>query len=293
MIHCDVLEFLTSFLLSQVKRLLRFVNKTTTLLSKTPTTLYKSIGTKMANSTRRIPSFQAFLFVFSLVLWRASSFVGRQYRFHEPSSQSCPVFLSESTDILEGAPEGFQETASSGEAVMIEELPEGKDSRTLYEILGAPATATRAELKKCYVAMAKLSHPDARMSSDPMTFGQNIDFNEIAQAWRILGDPKLRKRYDRELRAQAFAESAQRFTNENLERAVPAVANMMDKVAAPFLRRTTATTWAMGNAVAQGVSNENGGLSDAFKKAVQAGQEAGRFIDSVELTEKSQRLEER
>jgi hypothetical protein len=229
-------------------------------------------------SPRRIPFFQALLFVFSLIMWRASSFMGREFRIHEPQ-QAGPVVLSESRN-------------SFPEEAIMEEPVEDKDSRSLYEILGAPATVTRAELKKRYIELAKISHPDSQISSDATT-SQQVDFNEIAQAWRILGDAKLRKRYDRELRAQAFTESAQRFTNENLERAVPAVASMMDKVAAPFLRRTTATTWAMGNAVAQGVSNENGGLTDAFKKAVHAGQEAGRFIDGVELVEKSQRLEER
>jgi hypothetical protein len=244
-------------------------------------------------SPRRTPFFQAFLFVFSLILRRASSFMGREFRIHEPP-QAGPVVLSESRNSWEGAPEDFRETFPE-EAMMeepVEELVEDKDSRTLYEILGAPATATRAELKKRYIELAKISHPDSQISSDATT-SQTVDFNEIAQAWRILGDAKVRKRYDRELRAQAFTESAQRFTNENLERAVPAVASMMDKVAAPFLRRTTATTWAMGHAVAQGVSNENGGLTDAFKKAVLAAQEAGRFIDGVELAEKSQRLEER
>jgi hypothetical protein len=238
---------------------------------------------------RKIPFFQAFLFVFSLSMWRASSFMGREFRIHEPQ-QAGPVVLSESRKSWEGASEDDKETFPE-EAIMAEPV-EDKDSRTLYEILGAPATATRAELKKRYIELAKISHPDSQISSDATT-SQDVDFNEIAQAWRFLGDTKLRKRYDRELRAQAFTESAQRFTNANLERAAPAVASMMDKVAAPFFRRTTATTWAMGHAVAQGVSHENGNLTDAFKKAVHAGQVAGRFIDGVELAEKSQRLEER
>ena len=75
------------------------------------------------------------------------------------------------------------------------------------------------------------------------------------------------------------------------------------KVAVPFLRRTTATTVAVGQAVAQGIANTNKEDNDSKKKrdvvadtlinAVEAGQKAGRAIDSIELTEKSLELEER
>eukprot|EP00980_Cylindrotheca_fusiformis_P004675 scaffold992_cov116-Cylindrotheca_fusiformis.AAC.10 len=238
-------------------------------------------------SFTRIPGLQAFLVLLSLTLWSASSFLGHQFRIHEP--------LRLRLESLEGVSVASSVDNEAAAAPIVEDPI--KDTRTLYEILGAPATANRTELKKCYVALAKLSHPDAQISRmDPQQqsmeamANSKLDFNEIAQAWRILGDAKLRKRYDRELRAQAFAESAQRFTNENLERAVPVVASMMDRMAAPFLRRTTATTWAVGNAVAQG---RGSGWTDAFQKAVQAGQEAGRFIDSVELAEKSLELEKR
>jgi len=76
------------------------------------------------------------------------------------------------------------------------------------------------------------------------------------------------------------------------------MAEMMDKVAVPFLRRTTATTWAVGQAVAAGVSDvtskqENVKWQDAFVKAVQAGRQAGRVIDSMELEEKSKELDGR
>jgi curved DNA-binding protein CbpA len=175
-----------------------------------------------------------------------------------------------------------------------------EDTITLYEILGAPATATRAELKTRYVELAKISHPDAQISSSSSSSSNSsnvidgkVDFNEVAQAWRVLSDSKLRKKYDRELRAAAFSERAQAFANENLEKAVPAMADMVD-IAAPFLRRTTVTTFAVGQAVAQGLNRgQPDGLSDTLKKAVRAGQDAGRVVDSIELSEKSQQLEER
>jgi hypothetical protein len=84
---------------------------------------------------------------------------------------------------------------------------------------------------------------------------------------------------------------------------------MMDKVAVPFLRRTTATTWAVGQAVAKGVTqmsqkpmngnnsekdqNKSIAIADALLNAIQAGQQAGRVIDTIELNEKSLELQER
>jgi curved DNA-binding protein CbpA len=128
--------------------------------------------------------------------------------------------------------------------------------KTLYEILRVNPLATRTEIKKQYFKLAKLSHPDAQINyqGDTRDDDEIPDFQAIAEAWKILGNSKLRKRYDRELRAKQWSESAQRFTNERLEQAVPVALDMMDKVAVPFLRRTTATTFAVTQAIASGVS---------------------------------------
>lgn len=233
------------------------------------------------------------LLLCSIVLARTVAYIPyqRTIRIFSNQRRHCYDTILHST--IPSGPNQFQEPpeelSDNDESVI-------KEDRTLYEILGAPATATRAELKMKYVKLAKLSHPDAQISrnSGLESLGtSNIpDFNEIASAWRILGDAKLRKRYDRDLRAKAFAEAAERFASKNLEKAAPAVASMMDNVAVPFLRRTTATTLAVGQALSKNEGSK-GGLTDAFKKAVQAGQNAGRFVDSMELSEKSNKLKER
>ncbi|CAJ1923858.1 unnamed protein product [Cylindrotheca closterium] len=228
----------------------------------------------------RVARYQLLLAVSSLLVSACFGFVGKELTLR---TRNAHLPLRYASPINNGDNQGSYSA-----------LKEEAKSKTLYEILGAPATATREELKKCYVKKAKLSHPDAQIANagSNNTITDKLDFNEIAQAWNILGDDKLRRRYDRELRAQAFSESAQRFANENLERAVPAMANMVDNFAAPFLRRTTATTWAVGQAVAKEVSShENVELSDTWKKAVQAGQEVGRFMDGVDLKEKSKDLQ--
>ena len=183
-----------------------------------------------------------------------------------------------------------------------------RKGKTLYEILEASPTATRAELKKKYVEMAKLSHPDAQIGRTDYSLDDAPDFGEVAAAWRILGDVKSRKRYDRELQYKEWSAYASKYANEKLEEAVPAVAKIMDDVAVPFIRRTAATTVAVSEAVSRfrraatgRVSNSTNGeesgtrssLTDAFMNAIKAGRKAGRAIDSMELNEKSERLSER
>ncbi len=180
------------------------------------------------------------------------------------------------------------------------------NEKTLYEILKAPPTATRAELKLKYVEMAKLSHPDAQIGKSDLS-DEIPDFGEIAAAWRVLGDTKSRKRYDRELQYKAWSAYASKYANEKLEEAVPAVARIMDNVAVPFIRRTAATTYAVsqvvskiGKVASKGSSDpkssiQGGGnsLTDAFLNAIKAGRKVGRAIDSLELNEKSEELVER
>jgi hypothetical protein len=73
--------------------------------------------------------------------------------------------------------------------------------RTLYDILGAVPTATKEELKRQYITMAKLTHPDALISQ--RQHGNNCemfpDFTEVADAYQILSNPVERKKYDRTL----------------------------------------------------------------------------------------------
>lgn len=123
-----------------------------------------------------------------------------------------------------------------------------KNKPTLYELLEAPATATRSELKNQYIKLARVSHPDAQIGG---TGENDVDFQKITEAWRTLGHDKSRKRYDRELKAKEWGEKAQRFTNEGLEQVAPVASKIMDQVAVPFLRRTSATI-AFGKNIASG-----------------------------------------
>ena len=80
---------------------------------------------------------------------------------------------------------------------------------TLYDVLGCSSGASRAELKRSYLSLAKETHPDALLQigivNDDKTERR---FTEIAQAWKVLGDSTSRRRYDRELQARGISSTA-------------------------------------------------------------------------------------
>jgi curved DNA-binding protein CbpA len=130
-----------------------------------------------------------------------------------------------------------------------------------YEILRASPTATRSELKKKYITLARVSHPDAQIASSDNHDG-DVDFQKIAEAWRTLGNPKSRRRYDRQLKAKAWGEAAQKITNDSLDQVAPVASSFMDNLAVPFLKKTSQT---VGKAFATAAA-----VSDAVAAASQA-----------------------
>lgn len=169
-----------------------------------------------------------------------------------------------------------------------------KNARTLYQILGATGQESREELKQLYLKLAKRHHPDAQGAH------KDDSFTEIAAAWRVLADPKQRKRYDRSLQAEQISREIEAWASEFSKTAAPVATKALEQVAFPFLRRTTATTLASIHAAAKDWNkkgqNEATGeqdLSRTLAAALKAARRAGRFVDSMELLEKSEDLEAR
>lgn len=63
-----------------------------------------------------------------------------------------------------------------------------------YAILGLERNASNAEVKKAYHRLAKLYHPDKSTNEK-----DRLHFEEIAEAYRILGNKEKRQDYDREI----------------------------------------------------------------------------------------------
>jgi curved DNA-binding protein len=64
-------------------------------------------------------------------------------------------------------------------------------ARDFYEVLGVGKNADQAEIQRSYRRLARQHHPD--VNKDPAAEAR---FKEISEAYDVLSDPDLRKRYD-------------------------------------------------------------------------------------------------
>ncbi|ERN11585.1 DPH4 homolog [Amborella trichopoda] len=76
-----------------------------------------------------------------------------------------------------------------------------KYSKTHYEILSLKEDATHEEIRSSYRSSILIFHPDKSNNNCEGEEKSREDFLKIRKAWEILGDPRSRANYDRELRA--------------------------------------------------------------------------------------------
>jgi hypothetical protein len=70
-----------------------------------------------------------------------------------------------------------------------------------YEVLGVAKDATPAQVQSAFRRLARAHHPDtsATGSADMLA--------KVSEAWRVLGDPELRRAYDRSLEVERSSAS--------------------------------------------------------------------------------------
>jgi curved DNA-binding protein CbpA len=178
-------------------------------------------------------------------------------------------------------------------------------AKSLYDVLGTAPTASLDELKSKYKALARVQHPDVIGLQNGGSAGDsNSDaFIEIAAAYQLLKDPAKRRQYDRSLQAASFSHSISQFVNET--NVVPNAVSLLEDIALPLFRKTTATTLAGMQAATQksttskgGKNNNNsnnqggGGTGNWWQRVIQAATTASRSMDVMELRDKAAVLEE-
>ena len=74
-----------------------------------------------------------------------------------------------------------------------------EDERDYYAILGVPANAPEAEIRRAFRARAKELHPDSKPASERDQ--AHREFNLLSEAYDTLKDAERREAYDEDLRA--------------------------------------------------------------------------------------------
>ena len=73
-------------------------------------------------------------------------------------------------------------------------------ARSHYDVLGVSRRAGDDEVRKAYLDIARRFHPDRYIDASPAErSAAERSMQEINEAWRVLGDPGRRRRYDAEL----------------------------------------------------------------------------------------------
>jgi len=65
-----------------------------------------------------------------------------------------------------------------------------------YKILGVPKNATTEQIKKAYKKAALVFHPDKNTESEEKRKTAEAKFKDITEAYGVLSDEKLKRRYD-------------------------------------------------------------------------------------------------
>lgn len=77
-----------------------------------------------------------------------------------------------------------------------------------YTVLGIDKKATKAEIRKAYLKLAKKYHPDKHANGDDAK-EMNVKFSLIAKAYKVLLDDDKRAEYDKKLRSTSYKQKVE------------------------------------------------------------------------------------
>jgi molecular chaperone DnaJ len=86
---------------------------------------------------------------------------------------------------------------------------------THYEVLGVSRDASLSQIRAAFRRLARAHHPDTSTS------GSTESLAPINEAWRVLGDPALRRAYDRSLEVGAHFEPEEMWASTPAATLVP------------------------------------------------------------------------
>lgn len=87
-----------------------------------------------------------------------------------------------------------------------QDLPLYRNKTAYYEILQVPTNATHAQIKTAYYKQSFIYHPDKNAGSQEAT----ERFSEITEAYNVLGNKSLKRKYDRGILNEADVQGAGR-----------------------------------------------------------------------------------
>ena len=250
----------------------------------------------------------------------AAEFLGTATRFSETNGDDSVEEVLDSTHDMEtnsvihpsfssSEPiDGIQQTKQTNQKdkdLLLE------DERTLYQILEVSPLATRDEIKKRYVKLARETHPDATVGLSPEERSEKeVLFTEVAAAWGILSDKRERQRYDRSLKAKEFTRNVERVAGDYVDTGAKTVSRVLESL---FQATSGTEATSFDDAVQQvretrevmraeneekelrrraKTSAQNVNVVSAIASAINQGRKFTRAIDRYELLKKSRELEQ-
>ncbi|KAL4660544.1 hypothetical protein GN956_G578 [Arapaima gigas] len=128
-----------------------------------------------------------------------SEFFGRQ---HENFPRRAVEVIRRSP----GAPGGAVSFVRAYSKTSHPETPLYKNKTAYYDILQVSPSATHAQIKTAYYKQSFVYHPDRNAGSEEAT----LRFSEISEAYMVLGNRGLKKKYDRGILSQTDLQGAGR-----------------------------------------------------------------------------------